>query len=71
MPFTQAPRRIGWRERPATYIVCTEALATPAEVQRARVIGGARTVEFEAGHHPFLSRPADFAQAIAAELGRT
>lgn len=68
VPFTQAPRRLGWRERPATYVVCTEDLATPAEVQRARVRGDARTVEFEAGHHPFLSRPEDFAQLIAAEL---
>lgn len=67
-PFTQAPRRIGWRERPTTYIVCTEDLATPAEVQRRRVNGGARVVEFEAGHHPFLSRPEAFAQTIAAEL---
>jgi pimeloyl-ACP methyl ester carboxylesterase len=67
-PFTQAPRRIGWRERPTTYIVCTEDLATPAEVQRARIRGDARKVEFAAGHHPFLSRPADFAQTLAAEL---
>jgi pimeloyl-ACP methyl ester carboxylesterase len=68
VPFTQAPRRIGWRERPATYLVCTEDLATPAEVQRRRVRGDARTVEFEAGHHPFLSRPEAFAQVLAAEL---
>lgn len=68
VPFTQAPRKIGWRERPATYIVCTEDLATPAEVQRRRVRGDARTVEFAAGHHPFLSRPEDLAQAIAAEI---
>jgi pimeloyl-ACP methyl ester carboxylesterase len=67
-PFGQAPRRIGWRERPASYVVCTEDLATPAEVQRRRVRGEARTVEFEAGHHPFLSRPEAFAQTIAAEL---
>jgi pimeloyl-ACP methyl ester carboxylesterase len=69
IPFTQAPRRIGWRERPATYIVCTEDLATPAETQRDRVRGDARTVEFAAGHHPFLSRPEDFARLLAAELG--
>ena len=67
-PFTQSPRRIGWRERPATYIVCTEDLATPAEVQRRRVQGDARVVEFQAGHHPFLSRPEAFAETIAAEL---
>jgi pimeloyl-ACP methyl ester carboxylesterase len=69
-PFTQAPRRISWRERPATYIVCSEDLATPAEVQRGRIKGDARTVEFDAGHHPFLSRPEDFAATIAVELGR-
>jgi pimeloyl-ACP methyl ester carboxylesterase len=67
-PFAQAPERIGWRGRPTTYIVCTKDLATPAEEQRRRVKGEARTVEFEAGHHPFLSRPADFAKAIAGEL---
>jgi pimeloyl-ACP methyl ester carboxylesterase len=69
VPFTQSPRRVGWRERPTTYIVCTEDLATPADAQRRRVRGDARLVEFEAGHHPFLSRPEAFADAIAAELG--
>jgi pimeloyl-ACP methyl ester carboxylesterase len=68
-PFTQPPRQIAWQQRPATYFVCTEDLATPADVQRRRVRPGARTVEFEAGHHPFLSRPDAFAEAIATELG--
>jgi pimeloyl-ACP methyl ester carboxylesterase len=71
VPFGQAPREIGWRRRPATYIVCTEDLATPADVQRRRVRGGARVVEFEAGHHPFLSRPEALARTLAAELGRS
>jgi len=68
VPFTQPPRQIAWRQKPATYLVCTQDLATPAEVQRARVRPGARVVEFEAGHHPFLSRPDAFAQAIAEEI---
>ena len=68
VPFTQSPRRIGWRERPTTYIVCGEDLATPAEVQRGRVRGDARVVEFEAGHHPFLSRPEAFARTVAAAM---
>jgi pimeloyl-ACP methyl ester carboxylesterase len=67
-PFTQPPRRIAWQRKPATYIVCTADLATPAEVQRRRIRPGARVVEFDAGHHPFLSRPDAFAQAIAAEI---
>ena len=67
-PFTQAPREIAWRQKPTSYLVCTEDLATPAEVQRRRVKANVRLVEFEAGHHPFLSRPEAFAQSIAAEI---
>ena len=67
-PFTQPPRKIAWRQKPATHFVCTEDLATPAEAQRGRVRDGARLVEFRAGHHPFLSRPEAFAQSIAAEI---
>jgi pimeloyl-ACP methyl ester carboxylesterase len=67
-PFTQAPRQIAWRQKPATYFVCTEDLATPAEAQRRRVRERARTVEFDAGHHPFLSKPDAFAQSIANEI---
>lgn len=67
-PFMQAPRQIAWLQKPATYFVCTEDLATPAETQRQRVRAGTRLVEFPAGHHPFLSRPDVFAQSIAAEI---
>ena len=56
-PFTQPPRQIAWQQKPATYFVCTEDLATPADVQRRRVKDETRLVEFAAGHHPFLSRP--------------
>lgn len=69
-PFTQPPRQIAWQHKPATYFVCTEDLATPAEVQRRRVRSGARRVEFPGGHHPFLSRPDAFAQGIATEIAR-
>jgi pimeloyl-ACP methyl ester carboxylesterase len=70
MPFTQSPRQIAWHDKPATYFVCTEDLATPAEVQRQRVRAGARLVEFEAGHHPFLSRPDAFAHSVAQEIAQ-
>jgi pimeloyl-ACP methyl ester carboxylesterase len=69
IPFTQAPRAIAWREKPATYVVCAGDLATPAEVQRGRVRDGTRRVEFEAGHHPFLSRPDAFADTLATLVG--
>jgi pimeloyl-ACP methyl ester carboxylesterase len=68
-PFTQAPRRIAWRETPATYVVCTKDLATPADVQRRRVRQTTRVIEFDAGHHPFLSRPRAFADTLAAVVG--
>ena len=69
-PFTQPPRQIGWQQKPSTYFVCTEDLATPAEVQRQRVRANTRLVEFNAGHHPFLSRPDAFADSIAAAVDR-
>ncbi len=58
-PFTQPPRQIAWREKPATHFVCAKDLATPAEVQRRRARRLRRSYrhEFDAGHHPFLSRP--------------
>ena len=67
-PFTQPPRQIAWQQKPATYFVCTEDLATPAEVQRRRVRAGAVVAEFDAGHHPFLSRLDAFALSNAAEI---
>ena len=69
-PFMQPPRQIAWQQKPATYLVCTEDLATPGEVQRQRVRANTRRVEFSAGHHPFLSRPDAFAHSIAAEINR-
>jgi pimeloyl-ACP methyl ester carboxylesterase len=67
-PFTQAPRQIAWRGKPATYFVCTEDLATPPQAQRKRVKAGVRLVEFAAGHHPFLSRPDEFAASLVAAI---
>lgn len=67
-PFTQPPREIAWRQKRTTYFVCTQDLATPADVQRRRVRDSARAVEFDAGHHPFLSKPEAFAHCIATEI---
>jgi pimeloyl-ACP methyl ester carboxylesterase len=67
-PFTQPPRQVAWKQKPATYVVCTQDLATPPEAQRQRLRADTRLVEFDAGHHPFLSRPDEFAEAIAAAI---
>lgn len=67
-PFTQPPREIAWRQKPTTYVVCTEDLAIPANTQRGRVREGVRAADFSAGHHPFLSRPEAFADCIVTEI---
>jgi pimeloyl-ACP methyl ester carboxylesterase len=67
-PFTQPPRQIAWRQKPATYFVCTEDLATPTDVQHRRVRPDTRLVQFKAGHHPFLSRPNEFAESLVAAI---
>ncbi len=66
--FTQAPRQIAWRQKPTTYFVCAEDLATPPDAQRQRVKANTRLFEFPAGHHPFLSRPDQFAESIVAAI---
>jgi pimeloyl-ACP methyl ester carboxylesterase len=68
VPFSQPPREIAWHSTPSTYIVCTQDLATPAAIQRERNRPGAHRVEFDAGHHPVLSRPDAFAHVLADEI---
>ncbi|GAA3556069.1 alpha/beta hydrolase [Microlunatus spumicola] len=48
-----------WHDVATTYVVCTEDRGTSAERQRAYAEAAGRVVELPAGHHPFLSRPAD------------
>jgi pimeloyl-ACP methyl ester carboxylesterase len=69
-PFTQPAHQAAWQRKPAAYFVCTEDLATPADVQRRRIKANTAMIEFRAGHHPFLSRPDAFAHSIAAAIDR-
>lgn len=63
-PFAQSPRAIAWRDKPWTYVVCAQDLAIPADVQRSRARAGGQLVEVNTGHHPFLSQPDVFADAL-------
>ena len=63
------PRAIAWRERPATYVVCTDDRALPVALQQSNAKRVANSVELDASHSPFLSQPAATA-AILAELAR-
>jgi pimeloyl-ACP methyl ester carboxylesterase len=47
-----------WDAVPTTYLVCAEDRGTPAERQREFARRADHVSEVDAGHHPFLSRPA-------------
>ena len=47
-----------WQQVPTTYLVCAEDRGTPARLQREFARRAGSVVELDAGHHPFLSRPA-------------
>jgi pimeloyl-ACP methyl ester carboxylesterase len=54
----QPVRSSAWRHVPTTYLVCAGDRGTPAAAQRDFARRADRVVEIDAGHHPFLSRPA-------------
>ena len=54
----QPVQSAAWQHVPSTYLVCAEDLGTPAARQREYARRAGRTVELDAGHHPFLSQPA-------------
>ena len=53
-----------WQHVPSTYLVCAKDRGTPADLQRRFAARAASVVELDAGHHPFLSRPADVRDLI-------
>lgn len=67
----QEPAAVSWRERPSTYVVCTDDLGVHPGLQRVMAARCTRTVEWSTSHSPFLSRPeliADLLVAIAREV---
>ena len=47
-----------WHQVPSTYLVCAQDRGTSADRQRGFAARAGAVVELDAGHHPFLSRPA-------------
>jgi pimeloyl-ACP methyl ester carboxylesterase len=47
-----------WQGVPSTYLVCAADRGTAADRQREFAARAGNVVELDAGHHPFLSRPA-------------
>jgi pimeloyl-ACP methyl ester carboxylesterase len=61
----EAPvRSAAWQHVPSTYLVCAQDLGTPADRQREYARRATNVVEMDAGHHPFLSRPAEVRDLI-------
>jgi pimeloyl-ACP methyl ester carboxylesterase len=48
-----------WQQAPSTYLVCAQDRGTPPRLQREFARRAGDVVELDAGHHPFLSRPAE------------
>jgi len=46
-----------WRDKPATYVVCTEDRALPVALQRSNAARVGESVDWPTSHSPFLSRP--------------
>lgn len=61
----QPVRAAAWEQVPTTYVVCTQDRGTPAARQRQFARRAGAVVEFDAGHHPFLSRPQAVADLVA------
>lgn len=47
-----------WQQVPSTYLLCARDRGTPPRLQREYARRAGNVVELDAGHHPFLSRPA-------------
>jgi pimeloyl-ACP methyl ester carboxylesterase len=63
--FTQATRRVAWKSRPTTYVVCTEDRTIPAWLQRTMAEHADRVIDLPASHSPFLSMPERLAGVLA------
>ena len=58
-----------WRNKPSTYVVCTEDQGVHPELQRLMAKRCSNSVEWSTAHSPFLNRP-DLVAALLADLAR-
>jgi pimeloyl-ACP methyl ester carboxylesterase len=63
----QTPRAVAWSSKPSTYVVCTDDLTIPPELQRLLAKRCTTSVEWPTSHSPFLSRP-DLVADLLADL---
>lgn len=60
------PQHIAWRDTASTYVVCEQDRALDPNLQRHMSRHCTNVVSMAASHSPFLSRPAELAELIAA-----
>jgi len=63
--FEEAIGTPGWKEVPSTYVICADDKVIAPELQRD-VLAPRTTqvIELDSGHSPFLSIPAELAEAV-------
>ncbi len=72
----EAPAAVAWKQRPATYVVCTADRAVHPELQRhmaqrllATGAPGSGVLEWPTSHSPFLSQPERVASLLSDLCG--
>jgi pimeloyl-ACP methyl ester carboxylesterase len=58
-----------WRDKPSTYVVCTEDHAVHPELQRVMAKRCTESLEWPTAHSPFLNRP-DLVAGLLVDLAR-
>ena len=58
---------VAWREKPATYVVCTDDRAVPVALQKSNAARIGTVIEMPTSHSPFLSKP-DLVADLLREL---
>jgi pimeloyl-ACP methyl ester carboxylesterase len=66
----QSPRAVAWRERPSTYVICTQDQAVHPDLQRVLARRCTQSREWPTGHSPFASRP-DLVAQLLTDLAQT
>jgi pimeloyl-ACP methyl ester carboxylesterase len=66
--FAQPLTRAAWRTIPSTYVVCERDAAIPVVAQETMAERAGRVLRMPSSHSPFLSRPAQLAGVLRAEL---
>jgi pimeloyl-ACP methyl ester carboxylesterase len=67
----QRPRAVAWRDRPSTYVVCTNDRAIGVDLQRSWATRCSASVEWDSGHSPFLSHPTWVVDLLTETVGST